>query len=67
LKQLWGCKIDIAAVTSLRQIQLEIAMEEFVCTSEGVEIEREHTPSTFIVMGLHIEESQCVFFLFSMP
>ncbi|KAJ7888386.1 hypothetical protein B0H14DRAFT_3081962 [Mycena olivaceomarginata] len=45
-------------VTSLRQIQLEIAMEEFVCTSEGVEIEREHTPSTFIIMGLHIEESQ---------
>ncbi|KAJ7799699.1 hypothetical protein B0H14DRAFT_2616828 [Mycena olivaceomarginata] len=45
-------------VTSLRQIQLEIAMEEFVSTSEGVEIEREHTPSTFIIMGLHIEESQ---------
>ncbi|KAJ7860607.1 hypothetical protein B0H14DRAFT_3084801 [Mycena olivaceomarginata] len=45
-------------VTSLRQIQLEIVMEEFVCTSEGVEIERKHTPSTFIIMGLHIEESQ---------
>ncbi|KAJ7687465.1 hypothetical protein B0H14DRAFT_2653830 [Mycena olivaceomarginata] len=46
-------------VTSLRQIQLEIAMEEFVCASEGVEIERKHTPSTFTIMGIHMKRASC--------
>ncbi|KAJ7843814.1 hypothetical protein B0H13DRAFT_1909206 [Mycena leptocephala] len=44
--------------TTLRQIQLLIVTEEFLCTEDGVEIEREHTPGTFITMGLEIEEIQ---------
>ncbi|KAJ7175542.1 hypothetical protein C8R46DRAFT_1030587 [Mycena filopes] len=45
-------------VTTLRQIQLEIASEELICTDDGVEVEQEHTPGVFISMGLEIEEQQ---------
>ncbi|KAJ7119391.1 hypothetical protein C8R46DRAFT_1169932 [Mycena filopes] len=45
-------------VTTLRDIQLQIATEEFICTDNGVEIEREHSPGTFITMGLTLEEVQ---------
>ncbi|KAF8129441.1 hypothetical protein K438DRAFT_2136914 [Mycena galopus ATCC 62051] len=45
-------------VTTLREIQSQIAAEEFICTGKGVEIEREHTPGAFIMMGLEIEEVQ---------
>ncbi|KAJ7605673.1 hypothetical protein DFH06DRAFT_1348526 [Mycena polygramma] len=45
-------------VTTLRSIQLEIASEEFVCTDDGVEVEREHTPGTFITTGMDLEEVQ---------
>ncbi|KAF8208324.1 hypothetical protein K438DRAFT_1961817 [Mycena galopus ATCC 62051] len=45
-------------VTTLREIQSQIAVEEFICTGKGVEIEREHTPGAFITMGLEIEEVQ---------
>ncbi|KAJ7026921.1 hypothetical protein C8F04DRAFT_1267519 [Mycena alexandri] len=45
-------------VTTLRDIQLKIASEEFICTEDGVEVEREHTPGTFITMGLELEQVQ---------
>ncbi|KAJ7021705.1 hypothetical protein C8F04DRAFT_1213743 [Mycena alexandri] len=45
-------------VTTLRDIQLKIASEEFICTEDGVEIEREHSPGTFITMGLELEQVQ---------
>ncbi|KAF7330718.1 CxC2 domain-containing protein [Mycena sanguinolenta] len=45
-------------VTTLRDIQLQIATEEFVCTGDGIEVERDHSPGTFITMGLDIEEAQ---------
>ncbi|KAJ6512878.1 hypothetical protein C8R45DRAFT_1087985 [Mycena sanguinolenta] len=45
-------------VTTLRDIQLQIATEEFVCAGDGIEVEREHTPGTFITLGLQIEEIQ---------
>ncbi|KAJ7773599.1 hypothetical protein DFH07DRAFT_952645 [Mycena maculata] len=45
-------------VTSLRDVQLQIATEEFLCTEDGVEVELEHTPGTFIGMGLDLEEKQ---------
>ncbi|KAJ6463767.1 hypothetical protein C8R47DRAFT_1079761 [Mycena vitilis] len=48
----------VEEVTTLRDIQLELATEEFICTEDGVEVEREHTPSTFITMGLNIEDTQ---------
>ncbi|KAK6974082.1 CxC2 domain-containing protein [Favolaschia claudopus] len=43
---------------TLRDIQLQIASEEFVATGAGVEVEREHTPGTFISLGLDIEQTQ---------
>lgn len=47
-------------MTTLRSIQLQIATEEFLCTEDGVEVERDHTPGSFITMGLELEEIQCV-------
>ncbi|KAJ7165774.1 hypothetical protein C8R46DRAFT_899899 [Mycena filopes] len=46
------------AVTTLRDIQLQIAREELIMTEDGVEVEQESTPSTFINMGLDIEDAQ---------
>ncbi|KAF8164506.1 hypothetical protein K438DRAFT_1775479 [Mycena galopus ATCC 62051] len=46
------------AVTTLREIQLAIATEEFICTEEGAEIECEHSPGAFITMGMELEEVQ---------
>ncbi|KAJ6484517.1 hypothetical protein C8R47DRAFT_1073122 [Mycena vitilis] len=48
----------VEEVATLRDIQLEIATEEFVCTEDGVEVEREHSPGTFITRGLELEEIQ---------
>ncbi|KAF8214805.1 hypothetical protein K438DRAFT_2138335 [Mycena galopus ATCC 62051] len=45
-------------VTTLRDIQSQIAAEELICTGKGLEIERDHTPGAFITMGLEIEEVQ---------
>ncbi|KAJ6447896.1 hypothetical protein C8R45DRAFT_1115651 [Mycena sanguinolenta] len=45
-------------VTTMKDIKLRIAKEELLKSSEGIEVEREDTPSTFIMMGLEIEESQ---------
>ncbi|KAJ7711916.1 hypothetical protein B0H14DRAFT_3638925 [Mycena olivaceomarginata] len=45
-------------VSTLRDIQLRIAVEDFVCTKDGVEIERDHTPGSFITMGLELEQVQ---------
>ncbi|KAJ6494178.1 hypothetical protein C8R45DRAFT_927406 [Mycena sanguinolenta] len=45
-------------VTTLRDIQLQIATEEFVCAGDGVKVERDHTPGAFVTMGLEIEEIQ---------
>ncbi|KAJ7079826.1 hypothetical protein B0H15DRAFT_924531 [Mycena belliarum] len=45
-------------VSTLRDIQLKIASEEFLCTDDGVEVERKHSPGTFITMGLELEETQ---------
>ncbi|KAJ7456319.1 hypothetical protein B0H11DRAFT_1925843 [Mycena galericulata] len=45
-------------VTTLREIQLQIASEEFLCTDDGIEVEQENTPGMFIAMGLELEEVQ---------
>jgi hypothetical protein len=42
----------------LREIQLAIAAEEFICTDDGVEIGREHSPGAFLTLGLELEEVQ---------
>ncbi|KAF7369403.1 CxC2 domain-containing protein [Mycena venus] len=46
------------AVRTLQDIQLRIAAEELILTEDGVEVEQENTPSTFISMGLSIEDQQ---------
>jgi hypothetical protein len=48
-------------VTTLRDIQLQIATEELIHTendTDNVEIEREHSPGSFITMGLELEVAQ---------
>ncbi|KAJ7446031.1 hypothetical protein B0H11DRAFT_1930373 [Mycena galericulata] len=35
-----------------------IAIEEYVCTDDGVEIEQEHSPGMFLSMGLELEDMQ---------
>ncbi|KAJ7016992.1 hypothetical protein C8F04DRAFT_1280235 [Mycena alexandri] len=45
-------------VMTMKEIRLKLAKEELITSGEGVEVEREDTPSTFILMGLEIEESQ---------
>ncbi|KAJ7474959.1 hypothetical protein FB451DRAFT_1397828 [Mycena latifolia] len=45
-------------VMTMKEIRLKLAKEELVRSGEGVEVEREDTPSTFVMMGLEIEESQ---------
>jgi hypothetical protein len=42
----------------MRDIRVKLAKEELLRSGEGAELEREDTPSTFILMGLEIEESQ---------
>ncbi|KAJ7075033.1 hypothetical protein B0H15DRAFT_747204, partial [Mycena belliarum] len=44
--------------TTLKQVRLKLAQEEYTRTGDGTEVEREDTPSTFISMGMEIEESQ---------
>jgi hypothetical protein len=43
---------------SLKEIRLMIAAEEYSRTGDGTEVEREDTPSTFVSMGMEIEETQ---------
>ncbi|KAK7050147.1 CxC2 domain-containing protein [Favolaschia claudopus] len=45
-------------VVSMRDIRLQLEKEELLRNGEGVEVEREDTPSTFVLMGLSIEETQ---------
>jgi hypothetical protein len=45
-------------VTLLRDIQLEIAKEEFMCMGDRVEVECPHLPGGFVTMGLEVEEVQ---------
>ena len=42
----------------MKEIRLRLAQEELIRNGEGVEVEREDTPSTFVMMGLEIKESQ---------
>ncbi|KAJ6460703.1 hypothetical protein C8R47DRAFT_1226205 [Mycena vitilis] len=44
--------------TTLKDVRLAMASEEYTRTGDGDEVEREDTPSTFISMGMELEESQ---------
>ncbi|KAJ7023225.1 hypothetical protein C8F04DRAFT_970391 [Mycena alexandri] len=46
------------AATTLKDVQLKLATEEYDHTGDGTKLEREETPSTFLAMGLGIEEAQ---------
>ncbi|KAJ7042214.1 hypothetical protein C8F04DRAFT_946055 [Mycena alexandri] len=43
---------------TLKEIRILLAAEEYAKTGDGTEIEREDTPSTFVTMGMEIEETQ---------
>ncbi|KAF7372477.1 CxC2 domain-containing protein [Mycena venus] len=45
-------------VSTLHDIQLRTAAEEYVCTEDVVEIKRDHTPRSFIMMGLELKQIQ---------
>ncbi|KAJ7300638.1 hypothetical protein DFH08DRAFT_828281 [Mycena albidolilacea] len=45
-------------VATLREIKNKLTKEALLRSGEGTEVEREDTPSTFIVMGLEIEDIQ---------
>ncbi|KAF7360307.1 CxC2 domain-containing protein [Mycena venus] len=45
-------------VMTLCKIQEKIATEEYICTEDGIEVEREHSPGSFITMGLELEQTQ---------
>ncbi|KAJ6489344.1 hypothetical protein C8R47DRAFT_1071689 [Mycena vitilis] len=47
-----------AVVHTMKDIRLRLGKEELTRTGAGIEIERHHTSSTFITMGLEIEQSQ---------
>lgn len=44
----------------MNDIRLKLANEELIRSGAGVEIEREDTAGTFMMMGLEIEQSQYV-------
>ncbi|KAJ7044201.1 hypothetical protein C8F04DRAFT_942455 [Mycena alexandri] len=46
------------AGTTLKDVRLALAAEEYAITGDGTEVEREDTPSTFICLGLELEEAQ---------
>jgi hypothetical protein len=50
--------LTIAAVSTLKDIQLTIATEELIWTEDKVAVEQEATPGTFIAEGLAIEKQQ---------
>ncbi|KAJ6492734.1 hypothetical protein C8R47DRAFT_1070284 [Mycena vitilis] len=43
---------------TLKEIRLLLAAEEYGQTGDGDEVEREDTPSTFLTMGMELEEAQ---------
>ncbi|KAJ7238457.1 hypothetical protein C8J57DRAFT_1439079 [Mycena rebaudengoi] len=45
-------------IHTLKDVQLKLAKEELLRSRTGVEIKWEDTPSTFIMMGLEIEDTQ---------
>ncbi|KAJ7165438.1 hypothetical protein C8R43DRAFT_878439, partial [Mycena crocata] len=45
-------------VMSMKDIRVKLAKEELIHNGDGGQVESEDTPSTFVLMGLEIEESQ---------
>ncbi|KAJ7705920.1 hypothetical protein B0H16DRAFT_1345957 [Mycena metata] len=43
---------------TLKEIRILLAAEEYAKTGDGTEVEREDTPSTFVTMGMEVEEAQ---------
>ncbi|KAJ7458371.1 hypothetical protein B0H11DRAFT_1737827 [Mycena galericulata] len=43
---------------TLKDVRLKLAAEEYARTGDGTEVEREDTPSTFITLGMGIEDAQ---------
>ncbi|KAJ7900557.1 hypothetical protein B0H14DRAFT_3752784 [Mycena olivaceomarginata] len=45
-------------VMTMRDIRNKLAKDELLRSGDGTEVEREDTPSTFVLMGLEIEDTQ---------
>ncbi|KAJ7024853.1 hypothetical protein C8F04DRAFT_1269860 [Mycena alexandri] len=45
-------------VHTMKDIRLRLGKEELTRTGAGVEVERQHTSSTFVTLGLELEQSQ---------
>ncbi|KAJ7234287.1 hypothetical protein C8J57DRAFT_1575463 [Mycena rebaudengoi] len=45
-------------IHTMKDVQVKLAKDELLRSGMGVEIEREDTPSTFVMMGLEIEDAQ---------
>jgi hypothetical protein len=43
---------------TMQEIRRKLQKEELLRSGEGTEVEREDTPSTFVLMGLEIEDLQ---------
>jgi hypothetical protein len=43
---------------TMQEIRRKLQKEELMRSGEGTEVEREDTPSTFVLMGLEIEDLQ---------
>ncbi|KAK6966393.1 hypothetical protein R3P38DRAFT_3246345 [Favolaschia claudopus] len=52
-----GSPFEIAEEDKL-SLDLQVTSEEFLCTEAWTEINREHTPGSFITLGLELEETQ---------
>ncbi|KAJ7016376.1 hypothetical protein C8F04DRAFT_981782 [Mycena alexandri] len=46
------------AAATLKDVRLKLATDEYERTGDGTKLEQEETPSTFVGMGLDIEEAQ---------
>ncbi|KAJ7834177.1 hypothetical protein B0H13DRAFT_2370006 [Mycena leptocephala] len=54
-----GMKAEMGNIgLTLKEIRLLLAAEEYTKTGDDTEVEREDTPSTFLAMGMEIEEAQ---------
>jgi hypothetical protein len=48
----------VGTVMTMRDIRNKLAKDELLRSGDGTEVEREDTPSTFVLMGLEIEDTQ---------
>jgi hypothetical protein len=48
----------VGTVMTMRDIRNKLAKDKLLWSGDGTEVEREDMPSTFVLMGLEIEDTQ---------